>query len=337
MNEFIRKIKDVASSLPETKIMEVCGGHTHTIMKYGIHDILPDNIKLVAGPGCPVCVTAQKDIDNVVELARQGIGITTYGDMLHVPGTEMSLDDARSLGADIKMVLSAEEALRYPKHVFFGIGFETTTPMTAFLLKRGIRVYSTHKVMPPPMKFLVESDSAIRGFIDPGHVATITGIDIWNSLRVPQVICGFKPDQMVRSIYKLLELIRDDDPSVVNDYPEVVRPEGNVKAKALMSETLRPIDSEWRGLGVISDSGLDPVDKELDAKVVYSDLLKDVKSKENPACRCGEVIKGLIEPYECPLFATVCTPEKPQGACMVSRNEGACAIYYQFSERSKGA
>jgi hydrogenase expression/formation protein HypD len=227
MNEFIPKIREIAKDMPQTKIMEVCGGHTHTIMKYGIRELLPDNIKLVAGPGCPVCVTSQKDIDSIIELALNSVKVCTYGDMLHVPGTRMSLDDARSKGADVKMVLSATDALKHRDHVFFGIGFETTAPMTAYILKKGIKVYSTHKVMPPPMRFLAESDTALSGFIDPGHVSTIIGTRLWESLQMPQVISGFRPDQMIRAIYKLLKLIKENNDTVINDYDEVVRPEGN--------------------------------------------------------------------------------------------------------------
>lgn len=333
MNEFIPKIREIAKGMPRTKIMEVCGGHTHTIMKYGIKDILPENIKLVAGPGCPVCVTSQKDIDSVIELALSGVKICTYGDMMHVPGTRLSLEDARSRGADIKMVVSATDALKFPDHVFFGIGFETTTPMTAYLLKKRIKVYSTHKTMPQPMRFLVENDSEISGFIDPGHVSTITGTRLWESLDIPQVISGFKPGQMMRGIYKLLKLIKENDRRVINDYKEVVRPEGNTNALELIKNTMKPVDTEWRGLGNIPDSGLEPIDDSLNAKIVFEDMIKDIRSENNPACRCGEVIRGLVEPDQCPLFGTACTPETPKGACMVSSNEGACAIFYNFRRR----
>lgn len=335
-NEFITRINDIAKDMPPTKIMEVCGGHTHTIMKYGIRDILPDNVRMIAGPGCPVCVTSQKDIDSVIELALNGVKICTYGDMLHVPGTKMSLDDARGKGADIKMIFSATDALKYPDYVFFGIGFETTTPMTAYLLKKGIKVFSTHKVMPPPMNMLVKSDSALSGFIDPGHVSTITGTRLWESLGIPQVIAGFRPDQMLRAIYKLLKLIKDNDRRVINDYGEVVRPEGNTKALNLIREAMKPCDAEWRGLGTIPGSGLEPDDDDLNAKMVFHDLIKDVKQRENPACRCSEVIRGLVEPDECPLFGNSCTPDSPKGACMVSENEGACAIFYRYRRQDKG-
>jgi hydrogenase expression/formation protein HypD len=338
MNEYISKIKEVASGMGQIKIMEVCGGHTHTIMKYGIREILPPNIRLVAGPGCPVCVTSQKDVDAVVELALNGVKICTYGDMLHVPGSRMSLDDARSKGADIKTVLSAEEVLKYPDHVFFAIGFETTTPMTAYLLKKGVVVYSTHKTMPQSMRFLAENDSDLAGFIDPGHVSTIIGTRLWKSLRVPQVISGFRPDQMLRAIYKLLVLIKENRQEVVNDYDEVVCPEGNLTAQKLVDETMKVCDTEWRGFGTIAGSGLEPRDERLNAKTVYKNILERAilgevlaeDNNKNIGCRCGEIIRGMIEPNECKLFGKACTPEHPMGACMVSSNEGACAIYWRY-------
>ncbi|MFC1722503.1 hydrogenase formation protein HypD [Nanoarchaeota archaeon] len=329
MNTYIPKIKETASSLPHTKIMEVCGGHTNTILRYGINDILPSNIQLVAGPGCPVCVTSQKDIDSAIELALEGVPICTYGDLLHVPGSKTSLDNARSQGADIKMLLSATEALKHPDHVFFGIGFETTTPMTAFLLKKGIKVFSTHKIMPPPMKILAESESNIKGFIDPGHVSTITGSKMWSQLNVPQVISGFKPDQMIRAIYRLLKLIKENKTEVINDYDEVVTLEGNTKAKSLINQHMKIVNTEWRGFGTIPNSGLDPINPDLDAKIIYKNIIKNIKPKDHLACRCGEVVKGLLEPPQCPLFNKTCTPDSPIGACMVSE-EGACSIYHRF-------
>ncbi len=334
MNKYITQIKDLASTLPHTKIMEVCGGHTNTILKNGIRDIIPQNIELVSGPGCPICVTSQQDIDSIIHLAKNGIPISTYGDLLHVPGTQMSLDDARSKGADIKMLFSATEALQFPNHTFVGIGFETTTPMTAYLLKHNIRVFSTHKVMPPPMNLLIQEDSQIKGFIDPGHVAAITGSNMWNQINAPQVICGFKPEQLIRGIAKLLKLISDDKnnkSSVINDYNEVVTPEGNTKAKQLISETMIEDDADWRGMGIIPKSGLKPKDPRLDAKLIYKNLLSNLPPPKPSACRCGEIIKGIIKPNDCPLYKTVCTPTNPQGACMVSM-EGACAAYYQYQQ-----
>lgn len=343
MNEYISKIKEIAKDLPTVKIMEVCGGHTHTIMKYGIRELLPLNVKLVAGPGCPVCVTSQTDVDSVVELALNGVKICTYGDMMHVPGSRMSLDDARSRGADVKIVLSAEDVLKYPDHIFFAIGFETTTPMTAYLLKKGVVVYSTHKTMSAPMRFLIENDSELAGFIDPGHVSTIIGTKLWKSLSVPQVISGFRPDQMLRAIYKLLALIKENRNEVINDYDEVVCPEGNIAAQKLVDDTMKVCDAEWRGFGLIPGSGLEPRDGKLNAKLVYKEILENFETmnrKEqsvgdrdrNIGCRCGEIIRGLIEPNQCSMFGKICNPQNPKGACMVSENEGACAIYWRYGK-----
>jgi len=330
MKQYLDKIHSLAEGMPETRIMEVCGGHTNTIVRYGIRGILPPNIRLVSGPGCPVCVTAQRDIDSIIELALRGEKIATYGDMLKVPGSKMSLDDARSNGAEVKMVTTASQALKYPGHIFFGIGFETTTPMTAYLLKKGITVYSTHKTMMPAMKALVAGDLKVDGFIDPGHVSTILGSKAWEELDAPQVISGFRPGQILRAIALLAEMIKKGERKAINDYDEAVRPEGNTKAKALISETMTPADSEWRGLGLIPGSGLEPKEDALNAKVKFADMIKKVKTSEKTACMCGQVLKGLIEPGQCPLFSRACTPETPKGACMVSRGEGACAIAYRY-------
>ncbi len=330
MKQYTDKIHSLAEGMPETRIMEVCGGHTNTIVRYGIRGILPPNIRLVSGPGCPVCVTAQRDIDSIIELALAGEKIATYGDMLKVPGSKMSLDDARSNGADVKMVTTASQALKYPEHIFFGIGFETTTPMTAYLLKKGITVYSTHKTIMPAMKSLVAGDLKVDGFIDPGHVSTILGSKAWEALDAPQVISGFRPDQIIRAIALLVEMIKKGERKAINDYDEAVRPEGNTRAKGLIDETMKPADSEWRGLGLIPCSGLEPKDDALNAKVKFAEILKRVNPSEKTACMCGQVLKGLIEPGQCPLFSRECTPETPKGACMVSRGEGACAIAYRY-------
>ena len=330
MNKLIERVKNAAKGLGKVKIMEVCGGHTHTIMRYGLRGILPENVQLVSGPGCPVCVTSQYDIDCMIELALNGVRVATYGDMVKVPGSKMSLEDARAKGADVQVVYSVDQ-VREKDRVFFGIGFETTTPMTAKLLKDGFVVYSTHKTMPQAMKALAK-ETRIDAFIDPGHVATITGSRAWKELNlgIPQVIAGFSPEAIIRAVCLLLEMIKEKKTGVVNDYQEVVFPKGNTAAKKLVSKTMKQVDSEWRGIGLIKGSGLAPRKKELDARLVFREMLAGVKSTRKSACRCGEVVRGLIEPNECPLFAKACTPEHPQGACMVSQTEGACAIAYVY-------
>lgn len=333
MNRYVEEIREIAHDMGEVRIMEVCGGHTNTIMRYGIRDILPKNVKLISGPGCPVCVTSQYDIDCMIELALKGVKVATYGDMINVPGTKMNLKDAQANGADVKMIYSAEQIIDDKERVFFAVGFETTTPMTARLLQNNIKVFCAHKLIPPAMRVLVK-EMKIDGFIDPGHVSTIIGGDIWSELDipVPQVISGFKPEALVRATYLLLKLIKEKDIRVINDYQEVVYPKGNLIARNAIDNTLTPVDAEWRGIGVIPKSGLAPINKNLDARLLYKDMLKNVVSKENKECRCGEIIRGLVEPRDCRLFGTVCTPQNPQGACMVSESEGACAIAFKYGK-----
>ncbi|RMF06136.1 hydrogenase formation protein HypD [Candidatus Woesearchaeota archaeon] len=328
--EIIRRIREIASSLGTVRIMEVCGGHTNTIMRYGIRDVLPDNVKLISGPGCPVCVTSQRDVDSVVELALNGVKIATYGDMMHVPGTTMSLAKAHEKGADIQVVYSVDE-LKEKDRVFFGVGFETTTPMTAKLLSQGFTVFSAHKLMEPAMRAVMK-DMRIDGFIDPGHVSTIIGTRMWKTLDVAQVISGFEAEHVLSSIEILLEMISLGKKGVVNNYPEVVRDEGNTQAWGLVEKTMKVCDAEWRGFGVIPKSGLVPRDEMLDARIKFREIIEGVKTRETPGCRCPDVIKGVIEPKECPLFGKACTPSNPRGACMVSETEGACAIAFKYGK-----
>lgn len=331
MDTLVEDIKKIAQGMGDVRLMEVCGGHTNTIMRYGIREILPDNIKLISGPGCPVCVTSQRDIDCMIELAIQGVPVATYGDMINVPGTKMSLRDAQSRGADIKTIYSIDQIEDDKDRVFFAVGFETTTPMTAVMLTKGIKVFSAHKVMPPAMHAITQ-EMQIDGFIDPGHVSTIVGSAMWNDLKIPrpQVIASFKPDSLLHAILLLLQMIKKGEVRVINDYPEVVFEQGNMVARKLIEKTMKPADSQWRGMGVIPQSGLVPRDEALDARLIYKDVFKDIKSEENKDCLCGQIVRGMVEPKDCPLFGNVCTPEDPKGACMVSESEGACAIAYKF-------
>lgn len=327
----IKEIEEHAKGLGDVKIMEVCGGHTNTVMKYGLREVLPENIKLISGPGCPVCVTSQTDIDVAIELALAGVPLASYGDMMNVPGTKMSLREAKAIGADVMEIYSVDQIPL--DRVFFAVGFETTVPMTASFLEKGGVVYSAHKTMPEAMRLIVK-DMKIDGFIDPGHVSTIIGSDIWTELNlgVPQVIAGFKPEQLMKATLELLKLIKEEKTTVVNEYPEVVRPQGNIKAQELINKHLQPADAEWRGLGLIKGSALVPRNDEQNAAIKYKKIINNIESRENPACRCGEVIKGLIEPRECALFGKVCTPSNPQGACMVSETEGACGIAFKYGK-----
>jgi hydrogenase expression/formation protein HypD len=336
MKDHIQAITATAEEIKKTvTLMEICGGHTNVIMKYGIRDILPKNIRLISGPGCPVCVSAQHDIDCMIALAQQGIPIATYGDMLKVPGSTSSLDETRACGGKIFEVYSTTEVEKLrkknPNIVFFGVGFETTAPMTAYLLEQHVCVYSTHKLIPPALCLLAEGTMKIDGFIDPGHVSTIIGVTPYKNIKIPQVITGFSPEHILRSIRILLELIQENKPVVVNAYPEAVREDGNRFAQALLKQHFIVTDSEWRGLGMIPGSGLDVRNNEWNAKIKYQHIIKTIPAPKKTNCRCGDVLKGFIEPPDCPLYKKICTPDAPQGACMVSP-EGSCAIYYHYGK-----
>ncbi len=328
----LESIREKAASIGrDITLMEVCGGHTNTIMRYGIRDILPKNIRLISGPGCPVCVTPRHDIDCMIALAESGVAVATYGDMLRVPGSSSSLEMARASGQEVFEVYSAEEVLdlkkTYHDIVFFGVGFETTAPMTGFLLKKGVPVYSVHRLIAPALEVLLSGEVKIDGFIDPGHVATITGIGPYEAIRAPQAIAGFSPELILRAIDAIAGLILMGKTGVVNSYPEAVRPGGNPVAQRLLEDVFVISDSAWRGLGTIPASGMEVRDKELDAKYLYRNIFSSVPEPKKTACMCAEVLMGAIEPVGCRLYRNSCTPEDPKGACMVSR-EGSCAIYF---------
>ncbi len=331
------------------KIMEVCGGHTHSIYKYGVDDLLPDNVELVHGPGCPVCVIPMGRVDDGIALAREpGVIFTCFGDMVRVPGSEQSLLDAKALGADVRIVYSPLDALRIAKQnperevVFFAIGFETTAPSTALTLRRakteGVRNFSvmcSHVTIVPPLRALLESpDLRLDGFIGPGHVATIVGARPFQFLPEqydkPVVISGFEPLDLLQSVLMILRQLAAGRSEVENQYARVVPWEGNLRALEIMSEVfaLRP-HFEWRGLGFISQSALRLSDAyaDWDAELRFS--VPGIRVADPKACQCGEVLKGVIKPWECKVFGTACTPERPIGTCMVSP-EGACAAYYNY-------
>jgi hydrogenase expression/formation protein HypD len=313
------------------RIMEVCGGHTNIIFKYGIPNLLPGNVSLVSGPGCPVCVASQREIDEVIALCEGGIPVATYGDMMRVPGTESSLERARAGGGRVFGVYSAFDVLRlhekYGDIVFFGVGFETSAPMSAYLLENNIPVFSAHKLIPPALEALNASESLIDGFINPGHVSTVIGANAYNHIPAPQVIAGFTPELLLHALDLLLGLIADNQRGVVNAYPEAVRPEGNSAARRALGEYFKVQDGVWRGLGLIPESALAPRDESLDARLMHLHLLDGLNSRENPGCRCNDILAGRISPPECPLYKSECTLDNPLGACMVS-SEGACRAAY---------
>jgi hydrogenase expression/formation protein HypD len=331
------------------QVMEVCGGHTHTIYKYGVDDLLPANVELVHGPGCPVCVIPMGRVDDGIAVARRPeVIFTCFGDMLRVPGSAGTLLDAKAEGADVRMVYSPLDALRIARQnpdrevVFFAIGFETTAPSTALTLKRaraeGIGNFfclSNHVTIVPPLKALLESpDLRLDGFIGPGHVSTVVGARPFEFIPAdygkPVVVSGFEPLDLLQSVQMVLAQLAEGRCEVENQYRRVVPWEGNVRALEVMAEVfeLRP-HFEWRGLGFISHSGLklSAAYATLDAELRYE--VPGVRVADPKACQCGEVLKGVIKPWECKVFGTACTPERPIGTCMVS-SEGACAAYYNY-------
>jgi hydrogenase expression/formation protein HypD len=331
------------------KVMEVCGGHTHSIYKYGVDDLLPANVELVHGPGCPVCVIPMGRVDDGIALAHEpDVIFTCFGDMMRVPGSQGSLLEAKAAGADVRMVYSPLDALRIARSnpdrpvVFYAIGFETTAPSTALTIMRakaeGITNFSVmcnHVTIVPPLRALLESpDLRLDGFIGPGHVATVVGARPFHFIPAdhgrPVVIAGFEPLDILHSIHMILRQLAEGRCEVENQYTRVVPWEGNTKALEVLAEVfeLRP-HFEWRGLGFISQSGLKINEgyADLDAERRWS--VPGVRVADPKACQCGEVLKGVIKPWECKVFGTACTPEHAIGTCMVSP-EGACAAYYNY-------
>ena len=328
-------------------LMEVCGGHTMAIHRFGINGLLPENIRLLSGPGCPVCVSAQRFIDTILTYSRMPrVIIATYGDLIRVPGSESSLEKERAAGADVRIIYSTLEAVEMARLepsktvIFPGIGFETTAPATAAAIlaadREGLEnfmVVSAHKVMPPVMKALVEEGVKIDGFIAPGHVTAITGPEIYRDLaeihRLGVVVTGFEPADLMQAILMLAKQIISGNPTVEVQYQRVVRPGGNAIAKTMMEQVFEPRDDTWRGLGTIPLSGLKirRSFSEFDAEACMPLDVPD--SSEPKGCICGSILRGLKTPADCPLFARACTPTEPVGACMVS-GEGTCATYYKY-------
>ena len=337
----------------EFKFMEVCGGHTHTIFKHGIEDILPENIELIHGPGCPVCVLPMGRIDDAIAIAKtEGTIFTTFGDMMRVPGSQGSLLDAKAAGADVRFIYSPLDALKIARQnpkkevVFFAIGFETTAPSTAVTLLQAknediqnFSIFCNHVTIIPTIKAILDSpDLRLDGFIGPGHVSMVIGLRTYQFIaqnyQKPVVISGFEPLDILQSILMLLKQHKTAKVVIENQYKRVVRPEGNLKSLEVMAQTLelRPY-FEWRGLGSIAHSALK----------IRADFAKwDAEERFNvpglrvadpKACQCGEVLKGVIKPWECKVFGTACTPETPIGSCMVSP-EGACAAYFNYGRLS---
>jgi len=336
ISDILAKARLVPRSLA---FMELCGTHSQTVAQHGIKNFLPENVKLVTGPGCPVCVTDQQDIDSIIGLALRGIPLAIYGDMLKIPGSSGSLENAAQQGADITIIYDIAEALELrkqkPNLVFFGIGFETTAPMTAWAIKKGLAVYSAHKRFFPAMEALLGNTKLkIDGFINPGHVSAITGTEIYEKLPIPQIVAGFEAMDVLKAIAMLLDQIIRKEHRVQNEYERVVQREGNSRAQKIIEEVFETTDARWRGLGKIKGSGLAIKNRyrKQNIEYIHKDLLKSIRKKiinKPSACRCGEILQGLREPKNCPLFKKVCKPKNPYGPCMVSI-EGACNIQYKY-------
>ena len=349
----LRRVARSVERLPRrVTLMEVCGTHTHTIAAAGLRRLLPPNVRLIAGPGCPVCVTPVDYLDRAEALARRpATVVATFGDLLRVPSSEGSLERARADGASVRVVYSPRDALRLARDdpdrtvVFLAVGFETTAPTVAAALAEAeaegvpnFLILSGHKVMPPPLRLLAgDREAGIDGFLLPGHVAVITGSNAFSFLaeefRLPAAVVGFTPTDVLRGIAAQVDMLGRDEPEVLNLYSRVVRPEGNVVARALVERFFAATASTWRGLGSVDASGLAlrPEFGHRDASALAVEL---PAPREPEGCRCGDVLRGHIDPPECPLFGRACTPAAAVGACMVS-SEGSCAAWYRH-ERLAG-
>ncbi len=346
----IGKIKQ--TSRKPFRLMEVCGTHTMAIFRHGIRQIIPEHISLLSGPGCPVCVTTQREIDTFIALS--GIDntiVATFGDLMRVPGTESSLENERACGKDIRMVYSTYDALNLArkipdkKIIFLGVGFETTAPTIAasivYARQQGIKnyfVHSSHKRVIPALSTLMEDEDVnIHGLILPGHVSVIIGMDayrpVFDKYHLPCAVAGFEPVDILKGICSLVDQIESGHPMLENTYPRAVTAEGNKKAASIMEHVFENKDTAWRGLGMIPQSGLKLRDtfEAFDAQKVFA--VEVPKSEEPRGCACGNVLKGAVTPPECPLYNKTCSPTSPVGPCMVS-SEGTCSAYYRYHSNS---
>ncbi|MDI6801989.1 MAG: hydrogenase formation protein HypD [Thermodesulfovibrionales bacterium] len=334
-------------------IMEICGGQTHIIMKYGLPQILPENIEFIHGPGCPVCVMPKERIDHAISLANQdNVILVTLGDMMRVPGSKSALIKERASGRDVRTVYSPIDVLKIAKEnsgkrvIYFAIGFETTTPMTAALMEVSIKesfknifFHINHVLVPPPIHTIMQSgDVKIDAFIAPGHVSVITGTGIYKPIvemyKTPVVVTGFEPVDILEAVLMILRQFHDKRSEVETQYRRAVRAEGNTKAQQLIDKYLAVRDTfRWRGLGDIPKSGLMIRDEFafMDAEKVYKDILPDKSIDDHKVCRCGDILRGKAKPLNCSVFGTACTPENPLGACMVS-SEGSCHAYFKYKK-----
>jgi len=344
-------------------IMEVCGGHTHTIMKYGIPQLMPDNVNFIHGPGCPVCIMPKERIDHAYVLSMQeDVILVTLGDMIKVPGSNSSLQDARAKGADVRFVYSPMDCIKISKEnptkkvIFFAIGFETTTPMTAALINtvikldiKNILLHINHVTVPEVMKELIDSrdihvdsyNNQIDAFLGPSHVSVISGSKIYEEFprdyNRPVVVAGFEPVDVMQAISMIVKQFIENRCELEVEYNRLVSYDGNIKAQELIEKYFEKTDLfKWRGLGNIAKSGLRLKDEysAYDAEVVYKDILPIEEIEDHKLCICGDILRGIASPPECTIFGTACKPTTPIGSCMVS-SEGACAAYYKYGNLLK--
>lgn len=355
INNLVSAIRRDVDVTREYRFMEFCGGHTHSLYRYGLLDLLPDNVRMIHGPGCPVCVLPRGRLDNAIDLAlRPNTIMCSYGDMMRVPASgKRSLLKARAEGADVRMVYSTEDALRiareHPRQevIFFAVGFETTTPPTAIVLKQAyaeqlenFSVFCNHVLTPPAMRgILAQSDVRIDGFVGPGHVSTVIGSQAYafaaEEYAKPVAIAGFEPADLLRSIQLLIRQVNEDRREVENEYSRAVTQSGNVLAQQFMQEVFSLRDEfEWRGLGMIPHSALRISDDyaKYDAELRFP--VPAVSASDHKACECAAILCGRKRPQDCKVFGTACTPDTPLGSCMVS-SEGACAAYYAYGRHQR--
>ena len=338
----------------EAKFMHICGTHQDTIVRFGLEQMLNDvGIEIAQGPGCPVCATTSQEVADAITLARNGVTVTAFGDLMRVPTTVGSLFSAKADGADVRIVYSIDDAVKMAKEnpdkplVFVGVGFETTAPSTCVPLHKdqcpeNFSIYSCHRICPPVLKTIFDlGESHIDGLIEPGHVAVVTGTHMFEPFsqapyNMPQVVSGFEPLDLLMSVYMLCKQIKEGRHEVENEYTRLVREEGNPKAMQLIEDTFIPVDRHWRGFPVVPKSALSlkPQFADHDATKVHEDILKTtpVVEAEAHGCKCGDVLRGLIRSEGCPMFGKVCKPSNPMGPCMVSA-EGNCSISYRLGNK----
>ena len=349
--ELVQKIGEMAASTGrKLRFMEVCGTHTVAIFRAGLRQMLPETVELVSGPGCPVCVTPDDYMDKAIAYAqREDVIIATFGDMLKVPGSKSSLNEAKTNGADIRIVYSPLDSIAIAKEnpdkkvIFLAVGFETTAPTAAATVlaaeQQGITnlfMLSAQKLVPPVMETLLSDEEVhVDGFILPGHVSVVTGTGVYEPVirkyHVPGVVTGFEPIQILRGLYRLVQQVANGKAQVENEYTDVVKPEGNPVSMAITNKVYEPCDTGWRGMGIVPLSGL-----KMKAEYTRFDIEQVLPLEVEPvtkktACRCGEVLRGIVTPKECPLFGKACVPTHAIGPCMVSV-EGVCAAWFKYGQ-----